>query len=152
MADSFTITVDTKNLDRVLANLTKPKRPLNVALGQLMLSTTLKSFRTEANFSGNPWVPLTPKYAKRKAKSTRRDKILQRTGRLKDTLSSGATEQYFQIQSPTRVGNHSLALIHQFGAPNANIPARPFLPMIGNDLEPAFEDELSELIREYLVR
>lgn len=100
------------------------------------------AIRDQFAAEGSPaWEPLSPRYAARKARTYPGMPILQATRRLMLSLTDAdAPDAVFDV-SPTRLilgtdvetpdGKWNIGLLHQLGAPNANIPARPMirLPM-----------------------
>lgn len=100
------------------------------AAGAAVVSMTQRAF---ANPSLRPaeWPPLSPKTlaarARRGRKGTR--PLLDSTMLQKSIRVVGADNASVTIGSDRRAGSYSLAAIHQYGAPRARIPARPFFPI-----------------------
>jgi len=130
----------------------KPLRPLYAAIAEYLYARTMESFDAQTAPDGQRWAELTPAYAKRKAKAKSRNKILQRTGQLRETIAATATNDAARLVSNRPVGRYSLAAIHQYGAPRAGIPARPFMPIDARgELLPSELAEIEALIRDYFA-
>lgn len=110
------------------------------AIALILEGATKENFDNEAAPDGTPWEPL--KHPRRR--STGQDKILQDTGLLKASLS--AQGQYHIQRHDGRAfewgTNLDYAATHQFGDPDRNIPARPFVGL---------NDEVLAEIEELLI-
>ncbi|MFO1421184.1 MAG: phage virion morphogenesis protein [Candidatus Competibacteraceae bacterium] len=95
-------------------------------IGEELLNSTRERFRAQRSPAGVPWEALSPAYAQRKRKN--RDKILTLDGRLRGTLNYRAGPDELRIGTPLIYG-----ATHQFGRPEKNIPARPFLGLSDAD-------------------
>jgi len=74
-------------------------------------------------------------YKTRNVKPTWPGKILQVSGLLMDSISTDADENSASVGT-----NKIYAATHQFGAPDRNIPGRPFLVLTDNDLNEIQDD------------
>jgi phage virion morphogenesis protein len=94
------------------------------AVGYRMRARTLQKFTEERGPEGH-WKPLQQATVDRRRKGDREgraDKILQDTGRMKGSIHSVAERDSVDIGTPV-----VYSPFHQFGAPRAGIPERPFL-------------------------
>lgn len=141
----------------VLASQLADRRQVNQQLSVKLEGEVLQNFTSEGAEFGNPWVPLklstilerlrgSPKSkgAKAKAKAvfkaggTSRQayaasgagiiKILQDTGALKSSFAGFFDNDQAGVGARSNAAHADLALVHQFGDPSRNIPARPMLP------------------------
>lgn len=129
-------------LERITTNM----RPMMAEIGNIMANATDQAFEDE----GPGWRPLAVrtyhgsyrgKTHTKKGKVTRgferylaNRAILQKSGRLRDSITVRATDNEVTIGS-----NLPYAAIHQFGGMagrghKVRIPARPYLPITGNTL------------------
>lgn len=103
-------------------------RPALEAMGLAVVSIAKRSFTTPT-LRAATWPALKPATIKAKVKAGRSEKPLQRTGTLaKSPRITKLTSRNVTVGSDRKAGTHSLAAIHQLGAPKAGIPARPFFP------------------------
>lgn len=118
------LTLDTKSLDRGLAqllkNATQPK-PMMRAIATELLSIT------EDNFAGERWG--SAKWQKSRRASTEGGKTLQKSGQLAASISTQVSNDFARIGS-----NKPYAAIHHLGGQagrrkSTKIPARPYLPI-----------------------
>lgn len=123
-------------LQATLADLT----PVFQDIGESMLNRTRERFRTQTAPDGSPWAALSPDYAKHKKKN--KDKILTLAGRLRGTLNYQAGPRSVRIGTPLFYG-----AAHQFGRPEINLTARPFLGLSRSD-----EQELLDILNDHLQR
>lgn len=80
-------------------------RGVNTALAEAIRASTLERFRNEEAPDGTKWKP-----SKRTSSSTRREKILTNTSRLKRSINSKADRKGFAVGT-----NVVYAATHQFG-------------------------------------
>ncbi|MBL8247705.1 MAG: phage virion morphogenesis protein [Candidatus Competibacter sp.] len=125
-----------ERLDAALADLT----PAFQDIGEALLNRTRERFSTQTAPDGTPWAALSPDYAQRKKKN--KDKILTLSGHLRGLLNYQAGPCEVRIGTPLIYG-----ATHQFGAPERNIPARPFLGLSSAD-----ETELLDILQDHLRR
>jgi phage virion morphogenesis protein len=122
-----------KDLQKLERRLQSPR--LFKAWGQYLERRIVKSFRSETSPAGQKWAPLKPATRKRKGSKTRRPqsrypkKILRDMGDLYQSINSQINPDGVTTGTNRQVGSYSLGAIHQYGAPRAGIPARPFLPI-----------------------
>ena len=109
-------------------------------VGEDLLNSTRERFGTQTSPAGVPWEALSPAYRKRKRKN--RDKILTLDGSLRGTLTYAIAPNELRIGSPLIYG-----ATHQFGRPEAGIPARPFLGLSDADRE-----AILDALRDWLAR
>lgn len=111
----------------VIRDLTKanknPRREFEL-IGRRMLKMQRQHFKDEAGPDGTTWPELNKATieARRKGPGKGEPKPLRDTGRLFNSLTSQATDIGAIVGT-----NVKYAPTHQFGAPDRNIPARPFL-------------------------
>jgi phage virion morphogenesis protein len=155
MPAPLTITINAslafKGLESRLVNVA----PLFKAWANHLEGRTVQAFKSEAAPDGSAWAALKPATVKRKAERKSppsRNKILRDTGRLYDTVAATILPDGVKIGTNQQVGSYSLGAIHQFGAPQRRIPARPFLPMDANEqVLPGDEAELRSLAADWLT-
>lgn len=102
----------------------------------------LRNFKSESGPDGTPWAKLKP--ATLKARRGTGAQILRDSGLLRNSISYAVTGQ-----SKVEIGtNIAYAPAHQFGRPEINLPARPFIGIAErqtkkiNSLIDAFADDL----------
>ncbi|HRD49777.1 MAG TPA: phage virion morphogenesis protein [Candidatus Contendobacter sp.] len=125
-----------ERLDAALTDLT----PAFQDIGEALLNSTRERFRSQTAPDGSPWAALSPDYRQRKKKN--KDKILTLSGHLPGLLNYQAGPREVRIGTPLIYG-----ATHQFGAPERNIPARPFLGLSSED-----ETELLDILQDHLRR
>ena len=125
-----------ESLQARLADLT----PVFQDIGEAMLNRTRERFNSQTAPDGSPWAALSPGYAQRKKRN--KDKILTLRGNLRGLLNYRAGPHAVRIGTPLIYG-----ATHQFGNPNLNIPARPFLGLSQSD-----EQELLDILNDHLSR
>lgn len=145
MAGSF-VSIDllgdeaiTKALNTMLA------RGLDLApafyeMGEHILESTQDRMSQELSPDGMPWEPLSINTIEQKDLTNQSEKILRGYGTLADTLSYQVNSNQLMFGS-----NLEYAATHQFGRDKANIPARPFLGVSGED-----ETEILDILRSHL--
>jgi phage virion morphogenesis protein len=107
-------------------------------IGEYLLISTRERFAAEQSPAGQPWAPLKPDYQARKPKNA--DKILVLEGYLENTLR-------YQT-SPTELtfgSDRVYAAAQQYGRPEIDLPARPFLGLSVDD-----EREVLAILEEHL--
>ncbi len=110
------------------------------AIADYLRGVALTSFSSESTPNGKQWTALNPSYAKRKKN---RQKILQDTGQLKDSVFVQAlgNEVIFRTNRPVK-GGYELGALHQFGT--RKMPARPFFPIDQAGI--LYQDDAEEII------
>lgn len=112
-------------------------------IGEDLVDSSKARFAAQEDPQGQAWAPLSPAYAKRKArKKGATDLILVLNGYLGTTLHYQATDTDLLIGTDATYG-----AVHQFGWPEKNIPARPYLGLSDDD-----RDNILEILDEYLAR
>ena len=140
----LTISLDSSQLERglgqLLHNLTR-RKAVNAAIAAELLSLTEDYFETEGCVG-------------QRLKPTRRGgKILQLSGQLAGSISTGATNSFARIGS-----NKEYAAIHHLGGKagrgrKVTIPARPYLPINGSgQLQPGGEKRILDVVKDALVQ
>jgi phage gpG-like protein len=121
-------------------------KPVMASIGEYMLGEVRGRFDSETDPTGKPWAKLAQatiadKTRRQKSGKTRSggsrsrvnaspNAILKSTFLLRDTIAYKASPFDVKIGTPRKYGVH-----HQYGAPKANIPARPFLGFNDGDLK-----------------
>lgn len=106
-------------------------------IGEYLLRSHDERFEAQEAPDGTPWEPLSPRYRARKRRNA--DKILQLEGNLRD-LVYDASRDGLELGT-----NRIYGASHQFGRPEAGIPARPLLGLSADD-----EAELIEIVQDHL--
>ena len=123
------LTTDTiaPSLRRLLAKAENAE-PAMRAAATVVTSMARDAFTNEA-VRPSAWAPLRPFTLARKAELGYGSKPLIASGvlaRSPRTIETSRTHAL--VGSDRRVGDYSLAAIHQLGAPKAHVPPRPFFP------------------------
>jgi len=107
------LTIDQAELERLQAFMAeqaaRDTRGLMPPLGEYLLKSTQRRFKTQTAPDGTPWAPLQPRYARRKKYN--RDKVLTLRGYLRSYI-------HYQVPDAHTVevgSNQKYAAIHQFG-------------------------------------
>ncbi len=114
------------------ANLAQARnaRAALASAGGAVVSMAQRAF-TNPSQRPSEWAPLHPKTLAARAwrgrKGTR--PLLDSTMLQKSIRVVKADNASVTVGSDRRAGSYSLAAIHQYGAPRARIPARPFFPI-----------------------
>ncbi len=125
-----------ESLQAKLADLT----PVFQDIGEAMLNVTRERFTSQTAPDGSAWQALSPDYAQHKKRN--KDKILTLYGALRGLLNYQAGKDQVRIGTPLIYG-----ATHQFGNPQKNIPARPFLGLSSSN-----EQELLDILNDHLSR
>lgn len=138
----ISISVDVEPLAEALQRLLAAAgdlRPVFLDAGEALLTSHRRRFVDQVAPDGTPWAPLSERYRQRKRRL--RDRILVLDGHLKDTLRYQASPHELLVGTDRIYG-----ATHQFGRPEARIPARPFLGLSAADVS-----ELEQLIADHLA-
>ena len=126
----FSIEVDDRDVGAALKRLIDAgirPRPAFIRVGEYLIRVHEKRFSDQVDPDGNPWAPLSERYKLSKAKMKSRGAnlilVLNRYLARNFTYQAGEDELFFSTSQVT--GKY--AATHQFGRPEANIPARPFM-------------------------
>lgn len=146
MADVFSVVVDsaaTREALERLAAVGGDMRAVNKAISVALLSATEDNFAAE----GRPaWPMLAASTMKARARKGKwPGKMLQVTGQLAASVGTEATGTYAMVGA-----GKVYAATHQFG--RGDIPARPFLPIVGDQLQPQAEEEVLGIIVSHFER
>jgi phage gpG-like protein len=104
---------------RAVQQLRKP-RDLMLSLGDKLVRNIERRFDTKRDPSGVPWQPLAPSTTERYAKQdkgARKGTLLERTGRMRDSLSRNAGDDFVEVGMSrlTDGGRWSIPLLHETG-------------------------------------
>jgi phage virion morphogenesis protein len=113
--------------------------PVFQDIGEALLNSTRERFHHQTAPDGSSWAALSPDYQARKKKNA--NLILTLNGYLRGTLNYQASKQELRVGTPLIYG-----ATHQFGRPEKNIPARPFLGLSADD-RTMIQDALQEWLR-----
>ena len=120
-----------RHYDRAFETLGDESRDMHEPLGQvgeLILDIVDDQFETEgAAHLGRRWQPLSPAYAKWKARHYPGRKILIRTGAMRREM---VARRSLTVRSDTLIyapKHEDIASYHQGGVPENNLPARPMI-------------------------
>ncbi|MGE0388452.1 MAG: phage virion morphogenesis protein [Gammaproteobacteria bacterium] len=116
-------------------------RPAFKEIGDYLLQSTEARFRAQRSPDGVPWAPLSPAYAARKAKAGKGSTLLVLNGYLRDQMRYQADDDELRFGTDRVYG-----ATHQFGRPEARIPARPVL-----GLDAADETEIVAILNDHLA-
>lgn len=115
-------------------------QPVFDAVGETIKSNIALCFREEKTPDGINWKALDPKTIKQRRNGS--NKILNDTGRLKDSFSHLATNSHVEITTDTEYAPH-----HQFGT--SKMVARPFFP--SQTLPQEWENDVMDVLNSYLT-
>lgn len=107
-------------------------------IGKYLLLAHEERFERQESPHGDPWLPLDPEYQRRKKKNA--DRILVLDGYLAGLLRYDASSEGLEFGTDRIYG-----ATHQFGRPEAGIPARPFLGLSGAD-----QAAVLDIVQDYL--
>lgn len=142
MAGAFIqIDIDDRQVTAVLTELIARGEDLKPALreiGEYLDLAHRERWDRERAPDGTPWAPLKPATQARKKRNA--GKILVLDGYLRDQLRYQASSDRLEFGTDRVYG-----ATHQFGRPEAGIPARPFLGLSEED-----ERQVLEILTEYL--
>lgn len=122
-------------MDNVIRTLRKAKRkaenmlPLSRMIANQLKKTVMRNF--EAQGRPTKWKPLSPRYRAWKKEHGYTDKILVRTGRLRQSINTRYTNDEAAVYTGVKYG-----VLHQTGT--RRLPKRPFLVLPNEDL-PIYE-------------
>ena len=134
---SFNDRLIVDHLQRLIDKGENP-RPVFLEIGEYLLESTEQRFSDQVDPDGNPWAALNPKYRQRKKKH--QDLILVLDQHLSGTLRYRAGSKHLAFGTDRIYG-----AAHQFGYPEGNLPARPWLGLSAAD-----EVEILDILRSYL--
>lgn len=124
------VTTDTLTpaLQAMIRKLQDPETALR-GVGEEIVATAKDAF-SSPDLRPEAWPPLKPSTLARKAKKKYGSEPLIASGALARSprVLHTVNNDTVVVGSDRRAGSHSLAGIHQLGAPKANIPPRPFFP------------------------
>lgn len=116
-------------------------------VGDLLRLHFKAQFLTEGLQGGKKWAPLTPKYAAWKLKKVGPQRILRLHGDLEKSFTNKPMGVEEVGPREARFGSDvRYAVFHQFGAPRANLVARP--PVV---VTQALQAEVNRLLIEHVV-
>ncbi len=142
----FSVRLDDGELQKMFAALVHAGadiEPVFADIGEHLLESTRARFDEQVDPEGNAWEPLKPATSARKKKNSGR--ILIDSGMLMGEMSYEADAGGLMFGS-----NKIYAATHQFGRPEAGVPARPFLGLSKTDIiaiERLLHEHLSDAIR-----
>lgn len=112
-------------------------------IGEYLLISHRDRWGQGASPDGEPWEPLSARYRVRKRKN--KDRILVLEGDLRDTLRYQADAARLAFGTDRIQG-----ATHQFGDPDRNIPARPFLGLSeadGAEVRAIVQDHINRALK-----
>lgn len=95
-------------------------------IGKYLLVAHDRRFATQRSPEGDPWAPLSPRYLARKRRNRARILVL-------DDLLGGTLRYQTTAEGLVFGTDRVYGATHQFGRPEAGIPARPFLGLAAED-------------------
>lgn len=153
MSDPFTITIDDRQVQAALANLSRHVSnltPIMEDIGRALGNLTEDAFQAE----GPGWPALKPVTVKRRGSSG--PMLQQSQGGLAGSIVHGGDATSAWVGAPKKY-----AAVHQFGNPAnkmynrpggnpAPIPPRPYLPYRDGALTPAAQAEVMDILTDAL--
>ena len=153
------IELDNREIVAALDKIQRSSRDLHQPLdniGAHIVSEIDLLFRDERDPYGNDWEPLSEVTIKKRRKGPRsgNDKILNDTGRLKNSITHNVLGNSVEVGT-----NVVYAAIHQFGAakhslgqssPWGDVPARPFLPTSERGVPDDWVSEILDIIAKHI--
>ena len=152
----ITVKMDDKLLREalnVLSQRMKNTRPLMVAIGAELQSQTDQNLKTGMGADGSPFAPWSEDWIeKRKKMGKYPGQILLLRGNLAKSISRKVTNDSVVIGT-----NVKYARIHQLGGQagrghKSEMPARPYLPFVGNHLQHGVQKSLLQIALNYLQK
>ncbi len=134
-----TIGVDSSSLIDIFGDLSDKLSDLSTSMRIIAFygeNKTRKSFATETNPAGKPWLPS-------QRKLERGGKTLTLTG----ALASSTSSRYSATSATWGTNRPQYDYVHQFGSETNHLPARPFLGLTKED-----ETEIMRIISDYLKK
>jgi phage virion morphogenesis protein len=132
--DDREVRVALQRLESVTGNL----RPVFAEIGEYLAKSHDDRFARQVTPEGEPWTLLSIDYVIRKEKNW--DKILTLDGNLRGTLHPAVSADELQFGT-----NRIYGATHQFGDPDRNIVARPFLGVSAED-----ETEILDILQRHI--
>ncbi|MGB4498896.1 MAG: phage virion morphogenesis protein [Methylococcaceae bacterium] len=146
-----TITIQSQEVQAALNQLTRRLQNLQPAfdsIGEEIKNNVVLCFRDEKSPDGINWAALSPQTIKRRRNNS--DKILNDTGRLKDSFAHVATNSHVEITTDVEY-----AAMMNFGGTKAqfpnlwgDVPARPFMPTA--ELPAQWTEDIVDIIEQHL--
>lgn len=124
------------------------ERPAFDKVADYLMKITATQFDSQGRRGGGQWKPLTSKWARYKVLKGYDPRILHKQGVLRRSVTNrGARGQILRInkQEMEFGSNLEYAARHQFGY--GNVPARPFLRILGSD-----EKKIAKMISDHIMR
>jgi len=145
---SLIVTVDDRKLKKAFARLIRRGRdtaPVMAEIANRLRNLADEAFDEERAYDGTPWARLDD--ATIRAKGSER--ILWDEGTLRDSLTAESTRTTATVGVGATSGEeeYEYGEAHQFGT--RHLPARPFLPLDGEELPDDLLHELVEMVQEY---
>ena len=140
---SVRVRVDDKRVREALERLVRAGGDIEGALaeiGEHLIRSHRDRFARGVDPEGRAWQPLKPATIARKRKNA--DKVLIESGMLMESLHYNVAPDRLEFGTDRIYG-----ATHQFGRPEANIPARPFLGISRED-----EAEILNIIEDRILR
>jgi phage virion morphogenesis protein len=131
MSGSF-IKVNTEGVEEIQAALARLQQrgenltPVFADIGEFLQIVHFERFKKQTSPEGDPWAPLSPAYLARKKRNKTRILVLNDV--LSGTLHYQTTAEGLMFGTDRVYG-----ATHQFGRPEAGIPAREFLGISDED-------------------
>jgi phage gpG-like protein len=117
-----------------LARSIENREPINRRVAVQFQSWVFRNFDQSGGLRDVPWVPLSPRTQRQKARLGFSPKPLFRTGNLRNSFLGFSDNDTMGVGARASFGV-DYAEVHEFGAPDRNIPARPMLPPQGEALQ-----------------
>lgn len=144
------VTLDDREVQQALGNLLRRlanPRPALESIGAAVVADTDLAFRGQSDPWGQPWTPLSAvtQARRRQGPGTGSNQILRDSGMLANSINYQVSDDAVIVGTLVGTGRQ-YAAVHQFGNPAnrmfntpsghpAPIPARPFLPIRGNQVD-----------------
>jgi phage gpG-like protein len=122
----------------IISRVEAAKAPVQEAMGEMFLAVTRSNVGDFGLDRPAEWAPLSPSYAR---KVKRAHATLYVSGRLEEAIKIELSPDAAKVS--TSDDSVPYAIVHQFGGGN-NIPARPYFPVLDNEVTPFTQQLVKE--------
>lgn len=121
---------DTVMYSRAFEATARQAEDLSVPLGEIglrVIAAVGQQFETEGQWAGTPWAPLSDKYARWKEQHYPGRPLLVRERIMRQQMLDPATSLFVSPLQMMYQPESDIAIHHQEGVPERNLPARPMV-------------------------